>query len=286
MDDKRKWLTDLITNFLANSPDNRMGSAFGEEKIWDAPLVKFASGADKLFGQFKTPEVCGEQHWLPVEAFAKFYPDENCLAEELTVVSWILPQTKASKDSLLQETRYPSERWARARVFGEKVNDMVRRHVVDSLAAIDVRGCAPMLHPEWTRLQNVQRVFSSKWSERHAAYAAGHGTFGLCDALITEVGKAHRTGTVIMKLKLPPSERAYTGIYDYCLYHSKGTCGLCADNCPYGAISRESGHDKKKCFEFLHVQSPAYVKEHFGFDGYGCGFCQVGVPCADRIPGR
>jgi hypothetical protein len=28
-----------------------------------------------------------------------------------------------------------------------------------------------------------------------------------------------------------------------------------------------------------------YVLSHHGFEGYGCGFCQVGVPCESKIPG-
>jgi hypothetical protein len=29
-----------------------------------------------------------------------------------------------------------------------------------------------------------------------------------------------------------------------------------------------------------------YAEIHFGFHGYGCGFCQTGVPCESRIPVR
>ena len=27
-----------------------------------------------------------------------------------------------------------------------------------------------------------------------------------------------------------------------------------------------------------------YVKEAFGFEGYGCGLCQTGVPCESGLP--
>ena len=37
---------------------------------------------------------------------------------------------------------------------------------------------------------------ASCWSERHAAFVSGLGTFGLCDGLITPVGKAMRCGSV------------------------------------------------------------------------------------------
>jgi epoxyqueuosine reductase QueG len=284
MDDKKQWLTSLVVDFLENDPVNRMGEQFGEEKMWDKPLVKFASGSDPIFRQYKSPDICSEEHWLPEEIFAKFYAEEDFSAEELTLISWILPQTRTTKDSMYKETDFPSERWARARIVGEPINDQVRLHMVNTLQAAGYQACAPVLHPEWTRLEGVKRVFSSKWSERHIAYAAGHGTFGLCDALITPVGKALRTGSVIIRLKLPPDERPYKSHLEYCLYYSKGACGLCVQKCPAGAISLEKGHDKLKCSAYLHGKTPPYIKKHFGLDGYGCGFCQIGVPCENGIP--
>ena len=288
MQDRQQWLISLITDAVASNPVNLMGEAFGDERIFDKPVVKFASGADEVFKKFKTPEACSEQHWLPIEAFTKFFPEEaGCPEEELTIINWVLPQSALTKESLRKEikgSQYPSERWTRGRIFGEKVNEFLRKYVVEKLTEEGIKACAPMTHPEWCRLYDVPMLISSKWSERHAAYAAGQGTFGLCDGLITEVGKAHRTGSVIMKLKAPPNPRPYQGIYDYCLHHSKGTCGVCADNCMYDAVSRKTGHDKQKCSDFLHGKTPAYVKEHFNLDGYGCGFCQVGVPCANGIP--
>lgn len=282
--EEKNWLISIIRNFVETSPANRMGDAFGEEKIWGTPVVRFAFGADDIFLQYQAPDACGEEHWSPAEAFAKFYPDVHAAAEELTVISWVLPQTKVTKESLRKETVNPSERWARARIIGEKVNDALRVYVTDALRAAGYEAGAPMLHPEWCRLENVRRVYSSKWSERHIAYAAGHGTFGLCDALITPVGKAHRLGSVVAKIKIPPDARPYKDIYEYCLYYRKETCGLCVKKCPAGAITLQGGHDKKKCYAFLHGKTPVYIKDHFGLDGYGCGFCQVGVPCESTIP--
>ncbi|MDR1276934.1 MAG: epoxyqueuosine reductase [Candidatus Accumulibacter sp.] len=286
MHDKKEWIASLATGFMETSLDNRMGGSFGEEKMWDTPIVRFASGADALFKTYKTPEVCSEEHWLPEEIFAKFYPEENAAGDALTLVSWILPQTRLTRNSLRKEKTHPSERWARARVFGEKINEKLRIHLVDTLKEAGYQACAPVLHPEWTRLEGVQRVYSSKWSERHVAYTAGHGTFGLCDAMITPVGKAVRFGSIIVKLKLEPDKRPYQGLHDYCLhYHKdKGECGLCVKRCPVGALDIEKGHDKIKCRIFLRGEATAYVKEHFGFDGYGCGLCQVGVPCEKGIP--
>jgi epoxyqueuosine reductase QueG len=51
--------------------------------------------------------------------------------------------------------------------------------------------------------------YASSWSERHAAHAAGLGTFGLCDGLITPKGKAMRAGSVVAKIQVEPSIRFY-----------------------------------------------------------------------------
>jgi len=73
-------------------------------------------------------------------------------------------------------------------------------------------------------------------------------------------------------------------IFDsYCLFFSKGICGRCIARCPVGALS-EKGHDKLKCLQHLRPASADYVKEHYGFDGYGCGLCQTGVPCESKMP--
>ena len=130
---------------------------------------------------------------------------------------------------------------------------------------------------------NSQRFgFASSWSERHAAHAAGLGTFGLCDGLITARGKALRAGSVVAKITMPITPRPYDDHHAYCLYFAEGTCGKCIDRCPVRAISI-AGHDKQRCRKHLQA-SRDYVTETFGFVGYGCGLCQVGVPCESGIP--
>jgi epoxyqueuosine reductase QueG len=109
------------------------------------------------------------------------------------------------------------------------------------------------------------------------------GTFGLCDGLITPLGKAVRVGSVIARIRIPPTYRPYKGHHEYCLFYSRGLCKKCIARCPVGALS-EAGHDKKKCRSHVRPVTEDYVKAHYGFDGYGCGLCQTGVPCESRIP--
>lgn len=283
MKEKKEWLKSLVVDFLETDV-NRAGGSFGDMKIWDVPRVGFANGADEIFKKYKAKDTCGEEHWTPADIFAKFYPESDFKEDELTIVSWILPQMPETKASLRAETHNPSELWSRSRILGEPINDLVREHMVKTLHEAGYEAAAPILHPEWTRLENPEQIITSKWSERHIAHAAGHGTFGFCDALITPVGKAHRTGSVIVRLKVEPDKRPYKGIYDYCLYYKDGSCLVCVERCTPGALTKEEGHLKMKCREFLRGYSTDYNREHFSLDGYGCGFCQTKVPCEHGIP--
>jgi epoxyqueuosine reductase QueG len=178
--------------------------------------------------------------------------------------------------------RYPSEEWARIRVYGEEFNVALRRHVANSLKQVGHAAIAPMLVSNWTIVKSERFSYASSWSERHAAHAAGLGTFGLCDGLITARGKAMRVGSVVAKLSITPTPRPYSNHRAYCLFFADGTCGKCIDRCPARAITK-TGHDKEKCRQHL-ARSREYVKKTYKFEGYGCGLCQVGVPCEAGIP--
>jgi epoxyqueuosine reductase len=274
-----KWIETTIKQFVNESPENSMKNK-EDERAWAEPLVGFSNGADPLY-QFYKKDI-GEFYLSPLEIFVRAFPKAKVTDNHLTVISWILPQTEATKSEHRKQTKYPTERWARTRIFGEKFNDKLRRYVVATLKKEGYRAVAPALSKLWGTRPHQKYFIVSNWSERHAAYAAGLGTFGLCDGLITRKGKAMRCGSVIAEVDITPTERPYTDHHAYCLFYSKGTCGKCIERCPAGAISK-AGHDKKKCGDYLDM-TRKYVKTHYGFNGYGCGLCQTGVPCESRIP--
>lgn len=276
----KQMVESLIRDFIDNDPANTLENETGE-KAFENPLVGFASGADPLFEQYK--DYVGPFFVTPWELFAATFRDMSIKGEELTVISYILPQTRPTKKDNRQEDVYPSERWARARIFGEKVNNALREHLVQAFADQGIRAIAPVLSSLFSTRVSPEYGFSSTWSERHAAYAAGLGTFGLCDGLITPAGKAMRTGSVVAQISLEPTPRPYSDHQAYCLYYSKGTCKKCISRCPVGAIS-ESGKDKSVCAGHIIPGTSRFVRENYGFDGYGCGLCQTGVPCESRIP--
>jgi epoxyqueuosine reductase QueG len=282
-DDKisEDWIQGVIRDFIATSPSNTMQSD-ADEPAWDSALVGFASGADPIWQQYK--EFVGAFHWTPWEVFNQHRPRENVSAEQLTVISWILPQRKRVRKSNRRARKYPSEEWARIRVYGEQFNTALRRQVVKRLEEAGHAAIAPMLAANWTIVKSERFSYASSWSERHAAYAAGLSTFGLCDGLITARGKAMRAGSVVAHLSIQPTPRPYANHRAYCLFFANGTCGKCIDRCPARAITA-AGHDKEKCRAHLG-RSREHVKKTYKFEGYGCGLCQVGVPCEAGIPVR
>ena len=274
-----KWLEGIIREFI-NSPANSLQNE-ARERAWEDPLVGFSSGDDLLYTEFK--EHVGPFHWTPREIFSLAYPGPELAPERLTVISWVLPQTAKAKKDNAREKVFPAERWARSRMFGENTNNGLRRHVVAALAEKEFRAVAPCLSPEWAIRPSEHFTFASNWSERHAAYASGLGTFGLCDGMITPKGKAVRFGSVVAELTILPTARPYADHHAYCLYFTAGTCRKCIERCPVGAIT-EAGHDKINCSQHIQPVTENYVKANFGFDGYGCGLCQTGVPCEAKIP--
>jgi ferredoxin len=272
------WIESVIRDFVT-SPANTMRNA-ANEPAWDEPIIGYSNGADPLYDFYKND--IGGFYAKPLEFMKYTYPDLDFKPEQLTIISWILPQTTATKRDHCREKRWPSERWARSRIFGEEVNDELRRHIVKALVGVSVEAVAPVLSPLWHRATSEKYGFASTWSERHAAYAAGLGTFGLSDGLITPKGKAHRAGSVVANVAITPSVRPYKDHHAYCLFYANRTCGACIKKCPVEAIS-EKGHDKRKCSSYLD-KTHVYVETHYGFKGYGCGLCQVGVPCESRKP--
>jgi epoxyqueuosine reductase QueG len=270
-----------IRDFV-NSPHNHLQDP-EKERAFDAPLVGFAAGDDPLFAACK--DHVGPFHWTPQEIFAQTFPDEPASRESLTVIAWILPQTRATKADNRKADRFPSERWARARTFGETFNARLRQHVVDALARQGIRAVAPMLSPRWKRRESPKYGYASTWSERHAAHACGLGTFGLSDGLITPLGKAMRVGSVVARIRITPTPRPYGNHQAYCLFHAQGVCAKCAQRCPAGAITK-AGHDKVKCKAYIRQEAMPFIKDRYGFEGKGCGLCQTMVPCESRIPIR
>jgi epoxyqueuosine reductase len=279
--DSAAWITSLIADHVAKSPANSIRNA-ENEKAWAEPLVGFARGDDPIYQLYKEKENIGPFHWTPLEIFNLSFPELSVKPEELTVISWILPHTESIKADLRKQKTTPSEKWIRARLYGEEFNEALRNYVAETLKKSGHPAVVPIFSKSF-RMGNSERYgMASSWSERHAAYAAGLGTFGLCDGLITPKGKAIRCGSVVARIQIAATHRPYQDHHAYCLHYAKGTCGICTTRCPAGAVTK-SGHNKLACAKQCNVTAE-YADKQLGLKGYGCGFCQTGVPCESQIP--
>jgi epoxyqueuosine reductase len=273
------WVEESIKGFV-KSPENTLRNE-PSEPAWDKPLVGFSRGDDPLYDKIK--ELIGPFYWTPVDIFKQTFPVLHIAPGELTVICWVLPQTKATKAANRKETRYASERWVRSRKFGEEFNVKLRNSLTSLLNEAGYPAVAPQNSPLWATKESERYGLSSTWSERHAAYVSGLGTFGLCDGLITPLGKAVRFGSVVARIPIPATPRPYEDHHAYCLFYSDGSCGKCAMRCPAGAITKK-GRDKLKCRNYLDKVTAKYAVDQYGIEAYGCGLCQTRVPCESRIP--
>jgi len=276
------FVLNFIRDFLDVPANNSLGPGT-TGKAWDDALLGFSSGADDLYEFLK--EHIGPFHWTPAEAFALGSVPDALPAEagELTVISWALCQTDATKAANRSETFYPSEPWARTRIFGQAHNRALHIALVDALVATGHAAVAPGLLAQWGEGTSPAYGRASTWSERHVAYISGLGTFGLCGGLITERGQAVRFGSVVVQAAIAPTPRLYNDPFAYCLFFARGVCGACARRCPVGSVTKE-GRDKEACAHHLEPVTQEFVRREYGFDGYGCGLCQTRVPCESGIP--
>ncbi len=305
----------VLREFIADTGRNNLGPGAEDTPAWEDFLLGFATGDDPLWQELKT--AVGPEHWTPVEAFAAGQdpgaepagaPNPKqpptpwaaqpapgpaarpgagtataaASAAELTVVSWALTQTEATKAANRRENRLPSEAWARARVFGQEANRELHRALLEALRAAGYEAVAPAQLPAWGELAPGKNTWRSTWSERHVAYVSGLGTFGLSGGLITAKGKAVRFGSLVVKAVVPATPRPYTSPFAYCLHFSGDGCAECAARCPAGSVDVR-GRDKEACMRHLG-RAEQHIGRHYGFAGYGCGLCQTGVPCESGIP--
>ena len=278
----REWISGEIERFVREDPGNRL-ERLDDSPIFQPPLVGFVSGSDPIFRKIK--EVVGEFYMTPLEAVEKIAESRGVTAppeDRIGIVSFILPISNQTRRENAKMKDGPSERWAHTRLFGEQFNRKLQQHLVTVLEQKGYFVAAPEMEEKLFRMLVDQKVgWASTWSQRHVAFAADLGTFGLSDGLITKAGKAHRVGSVIVDQPLESPQRT-DDIHRDCLFYRDASCKKCIERCPAEAIS-EQGHDKQACAAFVLSQA-SFIKESYGIDIYGCGLCQTGVSCERRIP--
>lgn len=279
-----EWFAHTIRNKIATHPENTLEYPHYKAPIFDEPLIGFVRGDDPIFQELKT--IIGPHHYTPQEIMAWQAKKNNVPpppAEELSVVSYVMPITVETKQQNAKCTRWASERWAQTRLSGEIFSQEFTREIVTFLMSRGVLAIAPDVTPMFNKKRYPDVGWASPWSHRHIAYAAGLGTFGMHDFLITEKGCAHRLGSFVVHRQLQPNQQRPDDIHAYCLQYQGRQCLKCARRCPVGAISRENAHDKETCYKQV-ASSLKYCLKNYHIFIYGCGLCATSVPCESGIP--
>jgi epoxyqueuosine reductase len=194
-----------------------------------------------------------------------------------SVVTWFLPFT----EKIVQSNKVPGQpsgEWYLAYHWGEEFNNALRDHMTNELKGAGHAAVAPMRDARF-----FMRPGTSNWSERHTAYIAGLGSFGLSYSFITEKGCAGRFGSVITDLVLPPSPRTVVSLRENCLHTVDGGCEVCISRCPVKAVTAEM-KDHTACLGFLKQVADGYQQKYDGIRSLCCGKCQAAVPCARTNP--
>lgn len=271
-------MIQLAVSFMETSGNNRitmekqLPENLAGKRIFDAPIFGFCDANDKSFAILKEPEVVGchfryPREWLPTAR---------------TVISIFLPFSEAVKSSNQEQKIWPSMGWLIGRVEGHQLLQALLLHLQVSLKDAGFETVIPTMDQKFFSIAEPTEElcgdplsFTSNWSERHIAYLSGLGTFGLSKGLITEKGVAGRFGSLVTELNLEPNKHHYKLYNDYCI-----ECGACVKQCPVNAISVEKGKDHRLCSIFLDKTAEKFNPR------YGCGKCQVNVPCESGIPAR
>lgn len=242
------------------------------QRLYDDPIIAIGDAHDPLWDTLKQPQVVGELVKTP----------EEWLPGAQIVISYFAPFTDFVRSGNAVDPVRVGNGWLYARMEGQIFLNEVNHFLENYFRDMGYQALSPYASTEFEsvftagsnpRLENQQLSFTSNWSERHAAYICGLGTFGLSKGLITQKGISGRFGSVIVNAQLPCDRRPYVGLYDYCTM-----CGACARNCPGHAISLEAGKQHLPCSEYVDLSREQYAPR------YGCGKCQVKVPCECGIP--
>ena len=156
--------------------------------------------------------------------------------------------------------------------WGEDYHDVIQQRMDALLAWLRERAGVDLDARAYVDTGPVQ--------ERVYAQYAGRGWIGKNTCLINpERGSWLFLSEIICNLRLEPDAPAL----DQC-----GTCTLCIDSCPTGAIAAPYVVDATRCLSYLTIELkgeiPIDQRESLGNHAYGCDVCQEVCPWNAQPP--
>lgn len=246
----REFIKNTIMEFI-----NEYCRENNLENIWEEPIVGFADANSQYISNLKNVVV--DCHYLP----------SDYLKKPKIIVSYFLPfKREVGKSNNFKGLT--SEKWANAYKITNKIAQEINKYIICKLEKRGYR-CA---NPTDIGVFDYN-ILKSKWSQRHIAYAAGIGTFGINNMLISDKGSCGRYFSIVTDLDVEPDKPIKE---ERCKYKIDKTCGVCVKKCEVGALTYES-FDRFKCSKNCKKNV-----EIFGVDV--CGKCVVELPCSYRNP--
>ena len=264
----RNEIIESAIKFTHGSPKNYIDGDIAIDpdfigmKLFEEPIFAFGPADDDLYTKYKSPDIIGDHFLTPYE----------WLPNARTVISFFLPYTDRIKHANARDCRWPADEWLHGRIEGQSFVMALCDHLKTLLSKAGYETIVPSIDKRFQGGTGINK-FTSNWSERHIAFACGLGTFGLSKGLITKKGMSGRFGSVVTELKLSSDVRDYSDVYEYCTM-----CGSCIALCPANAISFSEGKKHPPCSDFLDTVLEKHKPR------YGCGKCQVNVPCESKKP--
>ena len=289
------WIEKILSGLILRAQENLLAD-FHNFAIYDTPLIGIADGDDPLFHTFK--KAVSPDHLLPREVM-EAYADEKTDLSRISIISWALPFSDPVRRSN-RGAGWPSRLYSAARNNGGALNYLAGLRFMKLLKNRGVAAVFPASTKEYDAFRSPDFTFSSTWSERHIAFAAGLGYFGLNASLITKAGASVRLGSIITNLDLNREKTPVRNHRAPCLDDKRTDCTACITRCPVNAITAD-GLDKEKCYamrgsvrrrhlaqyaEEMNLIPSPIVKSGKRHEGYslGCALCQCGVPCEGTDP--
>lgn len=287
--DPCRFLENAIRTYVATNPLNTL-TTFDNASIYDEPVVVFANGDDPIFKEYKS--IIGDFHLTPREAMEMYVKAKawryglDTSLENISIISWALPIPYKTRLAERRSLYGGSRRYNNTRWFGGPFGYTLQDHIVQLLEILGNNAVAPT-RAKFAETIKTDTGLMANWSERHIAFAAGMGTFGLNGLMISPKGCAVYLGSVVCDVALTFTPRMYQSHMAYCLFSQDGSCRQCVERCQGGAIS-EHGRINNKCRGQIATQVETLKQTGMdeGLIGLApaCGLCSTRVPCEDRIP--
>jgi epoxyqueuosine reductase len=235
-------------------------AAAGFEKVGIVPARALERESEQL-GEWLRRGYQGEMKWMARDPEMRTDPRKLFPAARSVIVvakNYYTPAQHESSDETGKVSRY---------AWGDDYHDVVgaRLHALLSW----IKEIIP--EAEGKVCVDIQPMMDKAWAVR-----AGLGWLGKHTNVITpEYGSWVFIGELLLNLEL---EYDTQQIEDHC-----GSCTICIDACPTGAITEPYVLDSNKCISYATIELraddiPAEVKENLDGWVYGCDVCQDVCP--------